>query len=113
MLAGEKMGEYKRRFIHAVAPLGFPIHTPYADLTDAQKKLLWQGNTSVEGIDGFFRMVEDNLYKIQYRVMLARYRGKTLCPECHGTRLRQDVNNIKINGKTIIQLNQMPVREPS
>lgn len=108
---GEKMGEYKRRFIHAVAPLGFPIHTPYADLTDAQKKLLWQGNTSVEGIDGFFRMVEDNLYKIQYRVMLARYRGKTLCPECHGTRLRQDVNNIKINGKTIIQLNQMPVRE--
>lgn len=108
---GEKMGEYKRRFIHAVAPLGFPIHTPYADLTEAQKKLLWHGNTSVEGIDGFFKMVEDNLYKIQYRVMLARYRGKTLCPECHGTRLRQDVNNIKINGKTIIQLNRMPVRE--
>lgn len=108
---GEKMGEYKRRFIHAVAPLGFPIHTPYANLTEAQKKLLWHGNTSVEGIDGFFKMVEDNLYKIQYRVMLARYRGKTLCPECHGTRLRQDVNNIKINGKTIIQLNRMPVRE--
>lgn len=108
---GEKMGEYKRRFIHAVAPLGFPIHTPYADLSEAQKKLLWHGNTSVEGIDGFFKMVEDNLYKIQYRVMLARYRGKTLCPECHGTRLRQDVNNIKINGKTIIQLNRMPVRE--
>lgn len=108
---GEKMSEYKRRFIHMAAPLGFPIHKPYADLTEAQKNMLWHGNSSVEGIDGFFRMVEENLYKIQYRVMLARYRGKTLCPECHGTRLRQDVNNIKINGKTIIELNRMPVRE--
>lgn len=108
---GEKMGEYKRRFIHMAATTGFPIHKPYADLTEAEKKLLWHGNSSVEGIDGFFRMVEENLYKIQYRVMLARYRGKTLCPECHGTRLRPDVNNIKINGKTIVDLNRMPIRD--
>lgn len=108
---GEKMGEYKRRFIHLAAPLGFPIHKPYADLTDAQKRLLWHGNGAIEGIDAFFRMVEDNLYKIQYRVMLARYRGKTLCPECRGTRLRPEVNNIKINGKTIVDLNRMSVRD--
>ena len=108
---GEKMGEYKRRFIHMAATTGFPIHKPYADVTEAEKKLLWHGNSSVEGIDGFFRMVEENLYKIQYRVMLARYRGKTLCPECHGTRLRPEVNNIKINGKTIVDLNRMPIRD--
>lgn len=108
---GEKMGEYKRRFIHIAAPLGFPIHKPYADLTEAQKNLLWHGNTAFEGIDGFFRMVEENQYKIQYRVMLARYRGKTLCPECKGTRLRPEVNNIKINGKTIVELNAMPIRD--
>lgn len=108
---GEKMGEYKRRFIHMAAPLGFPIHKPYADLTEAQKNLLWHGNTAFEGIDGFFRMVEENQYKIQYRVMLARYRGKTLCPECKGTRLRPEVNNIKINGKTIVELNAMPIRD--
>lgn len=108
---GEKMGEYKRRFIHMAAPLGFPVHTPYADLTQQQKDLLWHGNSAFEGIDGFFRMVEENLYKIQYRVMLSRYRGKTLCPECHGTRLRHEADNIKINGKTIIELNRMPVRE--
>lgn len=108
---GEKMGEYKRRFIHTATPLGFPIHKPYADLTQAQKDLLWHGNSAFEGIDGFFRMVEENLYKIQYRVMLSRYRGKTLCPECHGTRLRHDVDNIKINGKTIVELNRMSVRE--
>ncbi len=108
---GEKMGEYKRRFIHIAAPLGFPIHKPYADLTEEQKNLLWHGNSSFEGIDGFFRMVEENLYKIQYRVMLARYRGKTLCPQCHGMRLRKEVENIKVGGKTIVELNRMPIRD--
>lgn len=108
---GEKMSEYKRRFMHIATPLGFPIHKPYADLTQEQKDLLWHGNSSFEGIDGFFRMVEENLYKIQYRVMLARYRGKTICPDCHGKRLRPEVNNIKINGKTIIELNAMSVRD--
>lgn len=108
---GEKMGEYKRRFLHFAAQTGFPIHKPYADLSESEKHLLWHGNSSVDGIDGFFRMVEENLYKIQYRVLLARYRGKTVCPVCHGTRLRPEVNNIKINGKTIIDLNRMPIRE--
>lgn len=108
---GEKMGEYKRRFIHMAAQTGFPIHKPYADLTDSQKHLLWNGNTMVDGINDFFKMVEENQYKIQYRVMLARYRGKTICPDCHGTRLRPEVNNIKIDGKTIVDLNRMPIRE--
>lgn len=108
---GEKMGEYKRRFLHFAAQTGFPIHKPYADLSESEKHLLWHGNSSVEGIDGFFRMVEENLYKIQYRVLLARYRGKTVCPVCHGTRLRPEVNNIKINGMTIVDLNRMPIRE--
>lgn len=108
---GEKMGEYKRRFMHIAAQTGFPIHKPYADLSESEKHLLWHGNSSVEGIDGFFRMVEENLYKIQYRVLLARYRGKTVCPVCHGTRLRPEVNNIKINGMTIVDLNRMPIRE--
>lgn len=107
---GEKMGEYKRRFIHMAAQTGFPIHKPYADLTDSQKHLLWNGNTMVDGINDFFKMVEENQYKIQYRVMLARYRGKTICPDCHGTRLRPEVNNIKIDGKTIVDLNRMPIR---
>lgn len=108
---GEKMGEYKRRFMHIAAQTGFPIHKPYADLSESEKHLLWHGTSSVEGIDGFFRMVEENLYKIQYRVLLARYRGKTVCPVCHGTRLRPEVNNIKINGMTIVDLNRMPIRE--
>lgn len=106
---GEKMSEWKRHFIHSVAPLGFPVHTPYADLTEEQRHLLWHGNSTVRGIDHFFKMVEENLYKIQYRVMMARYRGKTICPECHGARLRSEVNNVKINGKTIIELNSMAV----
>lgn len=108
---GEKMSEYKRRFIHMAAQLGFPVHKPYAELTQHQKDLLWHGNSMHEGIDGFFKMVEENHYKIQYRVILARYRGKTLCPDCHGSRLRSDVNNIKVNGKTIVELNRMPVCE--
>lgn len=108
---GEKMGEFKRHFIHIAAPLGFPIHKPYAELTEEQKSLLWHGNAMFPGIDGFFRMLEENQYKIQYRVMLARYRGKTLCPDCQGTRLRPEVNNIKINGRTIIELNRMPIRD--
>ena len=80
---GEKMGEWKRRFIAMAAQTGFPIHRPYADLTQAEKNILWHGTKGFEGIDGFFRMVEENQYKVQYRVMLARFRGRTICPECH------------------------------
>lgn len=108
---GEKMSAYKRRFISIAANTGFPIHKPYCELTAEQKEFLWHGNRMFGGIDEFFKMVEDNQYKIQYRVMLARYRGKTICPDCHGSRLRPEVNNIKIAGKTIIELNRMPVKE--
>ncbi len=106
---GEKMSEWKRELIHQAPHIGFPIHRPYCELTQAEKDLLWHGNTRFPGIDGFFKMVEDNQYKIQYRVMLARYRGKTQCPECHGGRLRQEASYVKVGGKTISELVSMPV----
>ena len=108
---GEKMSEWKNAFIHAAAPLGFPIHRPYYQLTESEKRLLWHGNQSVYGIDSFFKMVEENLYKIQYRVMLARYRGKTNCPECNGSRLRKDALYVKIGGLNIGEIVRMPVSE--
>jgi len=108
---GEKMGEWKRAFIHTAAQTGFPIHRPYADLTAREKDLLWHGGHGFEGIDGFFKMVEQNQYKVQYRVMLARYRGKTICPECHGDRLRHEASYVKVAGRTIMELVKMPVSE--
>ena len=108
---GEKMSEWKNAFIHAAAPLGFPIHRPYYQLAESEKRLLWHGNQSVYGIDSFFKMVEENLYKIQYRVMLARYRGKTNCPECNGSRLRKDALYVKIGGLNIGEIVRMPVSE--
>lgn len=108
---GPKMGEWKREFIHAAGQTGFPIHTPYADLTQHQKDMLWHGFGTFSGIDGFFKMVESNQYKIQYRVMLARYRGKTLCPECHGNRLRKEAEYVKVGGATISELVRMPISE--
>lgn len=87
---GDKMSEWKRELIHMAPSIGFPIHRPYCDLSDEEKSILWHGRGGFKGIDGFFRMVEENLYKIQYRVMLARYRGKTVCPDCHGGRLRKE-----------------------
>lgn len=108
---GEKMGEWKRSFLHAAAAIAFPVHKPYCELTKAQKEQLWHGFGTFEGIDGFFRMVEQNLYKIQYRVLQARYRGKTVCPECHGGRLRREASYVKIAGRTIQELVQMPVKE--
>ncbi len=108
---GDKMGEWKRAFIRMAAQTGFPIHRPYADLTPSEKDLLWHGGAGFEGIDGFFRMVESNQYKIQYRVMLARYRGKTLCPDCRGTRLRPEASYVKVGGRTISELVAMPVAE--
>lgn len=106
---GEKMSEWKRACIHAAPSASFPIHKPYSELTDAQKDFLWHGNGTFTGIDGFFKMVEENLYKIQYRVILARYRGKTICPECHGTRLRHDASYVKVGGRSITELVTMPV----
>ncbi len=108
---GEKMGEWKQAFIHMAAQTGFPIHRPYCDLTQKEKDILWHGAKGFEGIDGFFRMVEQNQYKVQYRVMLARYRGKTICPECHGNRLRHEASYVKVGGMTISDLVKMPVSD--
>ncbi len=108
---GEKMSEWKKYFISHAPHMGFPIHRPYNQLTQAQKDLLWHGDSTFEGIDGFFRMVEQNLYKIQYRVMLARYRGKTVCPDCQGNRLRPEAMYIQVGGKNITELVRMPITD--
>lgn len=108
---GEKMSEWKRELIHIAPHIGFPIHRPYCDLTEKELDLLWHGNGRFRGIDGFFKMVEENQYKIQYRVMLARYRGKTTCPVCHGSRLNKDASYVKIGGMTISDLVRMPVSD--
>lgn len=108
---GEKMSEWKRELIHIAPHAGFQIHRPYCDLTEQELDLLWHGNGRFRGIDGFFKMVEENQYKIQYRVMLARYRGKTVCPVCHGSRLNKDASYVKIGGKTISDLVRMPVSD--
>ena len=108
---GDVMGEWRRDFIRAAAKHDFPIHRAYYDLTDKERHLLWHGAPGVNGIDAFFRFVESNQYKIQYRVMLARYRGKTLCPVCHGTRLKPAALYVRIGGYTIAELVAMPITE--
>lgn len=105
------MNEWKNQLIHIAPHFNFPIHTPYIDLTQAQKDFLWHGNSHWEGIDGFFKWIDSRQDKIQFRVMKARYRGKSTCPECNGSRLRKDVEYVKIAGKTISQLVKMPVSE--
>jgi len=106
---GEKMSEYKHALIKCAHKFDFPVHTPYYKLTSDQKRVLWTGNKYFEGINAFFEMVESQTFKIQYRVMLSRYRGKTVCPDCRGTRLRNDANYVKINGKSITDLVLMPI----
>jgi excinuclease ABC subunit A len=108
---GEKMSEYKHTLITHAHKFGFPVHEPYFKLTQEQRKLLWKGNKYFEGINSFFEMVESQTYKIQYRVMLSRYRGKTVCPDCLGTRLRKDANYVKINGKSITDLVLTPIED--
>lgn len=114
---GEKMGEWRTEFCRRASAAGFPIFEPYYNLTSAQKDYLWHGRADATSprdevcIDNFFRMLEENQYKIQYRVMLARYRGKTVCPKCHGTRLRPEANYVKVGGRAISDLVEMPVTE--
>ena len=108
---GDKMQEWKNHFVRLAAKLDFPIHKPYCDLSDAQRDVLWHGSGGWEGIDGFFKWIEEQSYKIQYRVMLSRYRGKTVCPDCHGTRLRKDASYVKVCGKAITELLAMPVSD--
>jgi excinuclease ABC subunit A len=93
---GEVMSEWRDDFIKNAIALDFPVHRSYYDLTDAEKDMLWQGNKKVSGINDFFKYLESQSYKIQYRVMLSRYRGKTVCPDCKGTRLRKDAGYVKL-----------------
>jgi excinuclease ABC subunit A len=106
---GEKMSEWKTELINHASTFGFPIHKPFYELTEEQKELLWTGNKWFSGINSFFKYVEENSYKIQYRVMLARYRGKTTCPDCKGTRLKKEAGFVKVSGKSLHQLVIMPV----
>ena len=108
---GEKMGEWKDMVIRGAEKAGFPIFTPYYQLTDEQRRMLWEGTPYFEGINAFFKMLQENQYKIQYRVMLARYRGKTLCPKCHGTRLKPEAGYVKVGGRSISELVDLPVTE--
>ena len=108
---GEKMSEAKKMLVRMASALKFPIHTPYCKLTQEQKDILWHGKGKWEGIDGFFRWIDENQYKIQYRVLKARYRGKTVCPECNGSRLHADVEYVKVGGKSITELVRMPAAD--
>ena len=108
---GEKMSEWKDALIRSAHHFDFPIHKPYFELSDEQKELLWTGNEYFYGLNAFFQMVESNSYKIQYRVMLSRYRGKTVCPDCHGSRLKKEAQYVKVGGKSITDLVLMPLDE--
>ncbi len=110
---GEKMGEWKHALIDVAHKFDFPIHKPYFQLSDEQREVLWTGNEYFEGINAFFDYVEEQTYKIQYRVMLSRYRGKTICPECKGTRLRKDASYVRVGGKSILEIVKMQLNELS
>ena len=106
---GEKMKEWNELLVKEAHKFDFPVHKPYYELSSFHKKLLWTGNKYFQGLNDFFKHLEEQSYKIQYRVMLSRYRGKTTCPDCLGTRLRADANYVKVAGKTITELVLMPV----
>jgi excinuclease ABC subunit A len=108
---GEKMSEWKNELVLNAYKFDFPVHKPVYELTPAQRELLWTGNEHFKGLNEFFEFVESQNYKVQYRVMMSRYRGKTVCPECKGTRLRKDASYVKVNGKSISELVLMPITE--
>ena len=108
---GDKMSKWKSRFIKFAAENDFPIHKPYFELTEEQKDILWNGSKKWIGINGFFDKLEAKSYKIQFRVMLSRYRGKTTCHSCRGKRLRKESTFVKINGKSIHDLVDLPLDE--
>ena len=107
---GEVMSEWKNQLIRTASKFNFPIHKPYYELNDEQRQLLWTGNQHFEGLNVFFKHLESNQYKIQYRVMLARYRGKTICPECNGSRLKKEASYIRVAGKPISELVLMSIK---
>ena len=108
---GEKLSWWKDQFIKGAKELDFPIHRPYVELTPAQKELLWKGQKKTYGINDFFKEVEENLYKVQFRVLLSRYRGRTTCTSCEGYRLRKEALYVKINNRHIGELCKMPVKD--
>lgn len=109
----EKMGEWLVPLLRNGIKFDFPIHRAYKELTTEQQELLWKGNEYFHGLNAFFDMLENETHKIQYRVMLSRYRGRTICPDCKGSRLRKDAGYVKINGKSIIDLVLMPLTDVS
>ena len=108
---GEKMGEWKQEFIENAGKYNFSIHKSYFELNEEEKDILWRGRPGLHGVDDFFKYVEENLYKIQYRVMQARYRGKTICPTCKGSRLKPQALHVKIDEKSIAELVLLPITE--
>jgi excinuclease ABC subunit A len=108
---GEKMSEWKNELMYSAEKFDFPIHKPFYELTEAQKFLIWTGNEYFHGLNRFFKYLEEKSYKIQYRVMLSRYRGKTTCPECKGSRLKKEAAYVKIDGRSLQELVLMPVSE--
>ena len=108
---GATMGRWRNELILASAECGFPIHTPYYALSDEQRTMLWRGNEHFHGIDDFFAYVDTQRHKVQYRVLKSRYMGKTLCPVCHGSRLRPEALYVKVGGRNIAELVQMTVGE--
>ncbi len=105
---GERMQEYLQQFIKDIRKTNFPIHKPVRELTKEQLEILWQGNEDTNGIHHFFKMVEENLYKVQYRVLQSRYRGRTHCPDCNGSRLCKEARYVKINDTSIDVINKLP-----
>jgi excinuclease ABC subunit A len=107
----ETMGEWQKPLIKNGIKFDFPIHRPYNELTQAQRDLLWNGNDYFDGINDFFKYLESKTHKIQYRVLLSRYRGRTTCPDCRGTRLRKDAQYVKINNTSITDIVLMPIED--
>ncbi|MBR4027971.1 MAG: excinuclease ABC subunit UvrA [Alistipes sp.] len=110
---GASMGRWKSEVVLNASKCGFPIHTPYYALTDEQKAMLWNGNEFFYGINDFFAYVDTQRHKVQYRVLKARYMGKTLCPECHGARLRKEALNVRVGGRNIAEIVAMTIGELS
>jgi len=107
---GESMGWYRDQLVNNAYKFDFPIHKPYFELTDEQKALVWEGNATFTGLNDFFKELEEKNYKIQNRVLLSRYRGKTKCPTCKGKRLRKEASYVKIGGRTVSELVDLPIK---
>ena len=106
---GDKMSTWKDQLIRSAHRFGFPVHKPYFELSKEEKKVIWNGNEHFEGLHAFFQFVEENQYKIQYRVMLSRYKGKTTCDACEGTKLKKEATWVKIGTHSIDELVNLPI----